>query len=364
MEELGLVGRHVDVDRAVVRAPLAGQAQVERVIDLAALPAVGDDLAAQHLEEQPRAPARRVLLLARDHVARAHHALGVGLAALSDADAAQRRVREVAAVVGVGELHGRPRRVVIRSQLEVDVDRERIDDLARVHLALGIPDALELPEGLHDLGAVLLFEELGALLAVAVLARERAAVADAEVARLLHEVPVALDPVRVAQVEADPRMHAALAEVAVRRALVAVGVVERAQVAQVGPDLRRRNGRVLPAGPVVVPVGRERGGAEAALADLPDRAAVAAFLRRGDDRDALALVAALAGQPRDERVDPRLALLDRVGAELHEQPRLAVVGLGQLLDRVDVHLQVLLVPDEPLVDALEADRLEALDRSP
>ena len=57
-EELGLVRGHVHVDRALALAALARQAEVERVVDLLAAPAVGDGLAAQHLEEDPRAPAR------------------------------------------------------------------------------------------------------------------------------------------------------------------------------------------------------------------------------------------------------------------------------------------------------------------
>ena len=43
-QELRLVRRHVDVHRAVALAALARQAQVERVVDLLALPSVGDDV--------------------------------------------------------------------------------------------------------------------------------------------------------------------------------------------------------------------------------------------------------------------------------------------------------------------------------
>jgi GNAT superfamily N-acetyltransferase len=96
--ELRFHRRHVDLDRAVARAPLAGQAEVESVLDLIRLPAVGDDLALEHLEQQPGAATRRVLLLTRDHVARAHHGRGIGDAALAYPDAAQRVMGEVALV--------------------------------------------------------------------------------------------------------------------------------------------------------------------------------------------------------------------------------------------------------------------------
>jgi hypothetical protein len=38
-QELGLVGRHVDTDRAVGFAALAGQAEIQRVLDVLVAPA-------------------------------------------------------------------------------------------------------------------------------------------------------------------------------------------------------------------------------------------------------------------------------------------------------------------------------------
>src|SRR6185312_595461 len=86
-EELRLVRRHVDGDRAVVLAALALQAEIECLGDRLAAPAVLDDVAAHHLEQQMRAPPRRVHLLARRLEARAHR-LPARRAALADAEAA------------------------------------------------------------------------------------------------------------------------------------------------------------------------------------------------------------------------------------------------------------------------------------
>ncbi len=75
-QELGLHGGHVDLDRAVLLAALAGQAQVQRVADLGGPPARRDrgvGVPLQHLEQQPAPAAGGVLLLAGDHVRRAHH---------------------------------------------------------------------------------------------------------------------------------------------------------------------------------------------------------------------------------------------------------------------------------------------------
>src|SRR6478752_5118330 len=98
-EELGLVGGHVGMRRAVARATLAGEAPLQRVLDRLARPAIGDHLAAQHLGEQPRAAARRVALLARRAVARAHRAAPLG-AALAHADAALELAAEAVADLG------------------------------------------------------------------------------------------------------------------------------------------------------------------------------------------------------------------------------------------------------------------------
>src|SRR5204863_6953728 len=98
-KKLGLERRHVDAHGTVVGAALAREAEIERVVHLPRAPHV--ELAAvQHLPQDPRATPRRVLLLERDLVARAHHvAARIGATALADADAARRRVREAAVVV-------------------------------------------------------------------------------------------------------------------------------------------------------------------------------------------------------------------------------------------------------------------------
>ena len=102
VQRLGLVGRHVDAGRAVRRAALAGQAQVERLVHLVGPPAAGDQRAVDHLLEHPGAAAGGVLLVPGGEVGRAHHAAGAGVVgdALADAGAAVHGVDDRAAVVG------------------------------------------------------------------------------------------------------------------------------------------------------------------------------------------------------------------------------------------------------------------------
>src|SRR5262249_4789645 len=135
---------------------------------------------------EARPATRRVHLLARRHEGRAHDVGAAGRAALADADAAEGRVREVAVVARVGELDLRTPRLVVGAETEVLVDAVRPDDLARIHLPVGVPDRLELLEGPDEVAAVHPRQELRARLAVAVLPRERAAELEHEVAGVLE----------------------------------------------------------------------------------------------------------------------------------------------------------------------------------
>src|SRR5439155_5901765 len=102
--------------------------------------------------QDPSATTRRVLLVARDHVARTHDAAG-GVAALADPDAAQGRMLEAPVVVRVREMRPQLRRRVLRPEAEAVCDPAGVDDLAGIHLPVGIPDRLELAEGLDQFGA-------------------------------------------------------------------------------------------------------------------------------------------------------------------------------------------------------------------
>src|SRR5919108_1173128 len=72
------------------------------------------------------------------------------------------------------------------------------------------------------------------------------------------------------QIEIDPGMDAALAKMAVERAMISVAVEKIAQVAQISADFLRRNRGVLPALPGIA-LSRSKGrGAEPRFADLPN----------------------------------------------------------------------------------------------
>src|SRR6185369_7001463 len=109
-EELGLVGRHVDLHRAFPLARLAGEAEVERLLDLPVAPAAPERIPFQHLEEQAGPAAGRVLLLPGHPVARAHGA-GVLLPAVA---------HPYAALGGAGEAP-----LVVPRELEVGVEARR-----------------------------------------------------------------------------------------------------------------------------------------------------------------------------------------------------------------------------------------------
>jgi hypothetical protein len=274
----------------------------------------------------------------------------VVLAAFADPHAAQGGAGEAAVVVPpkIAETGLHPRRVVGDPQPEVLVGAVGVDHLAGVHLAVRVPDRLEFPERLHQLLAVHLGQQLGARLAVAVLAGERAAHREHQVRGLVDEAAVLLDAGGGDEVEVDPGVDAALAEMAVEGALVAILVEQLAQGAQVIPDPLRRDRGVLPARPGVRLAGHPGGGAQAGLADGPDR-----LLLLGVVEDLARRRARLALECLDQRAGLPLGFLPRLAAEFDQQP---AAPLGQQVDVLRVELLPLHVGDQHVVQPLEADR--------
>ena len=170
-EELGLERGHVDVHGAFAFAALAGQAEVERVLHRLVAPVVRDDFALEHLEQQPGPAARRMFLFARDHVARAHHAM-VEAAALAHSHAPHDGALHPPLVLG--ELEVRRRRPLLEVGAEAEVLGRvvRRHHLAGIHLPLRVPQRLELAERADQVIAEHLRQQRRARLPVAVLAGE------------------------------------------------------------------------------------------------------------------------------------------------------------------------------------------------
>ena len=255
--EFGLVGGHVDVDRAVRQTPFARQAQIERVAHLGGAPPVGHHVALQHLPQQMRAPAGGVLLLAGGLIARAHHP-AAGLAALADAHAAALGLGEVAVVVRIGEQR---QRLSLQRRLmaDVGVQRRRIHHHTGVEHPARIPDVLHAGHQRQPVVAVHPAQHLRAGPAVAVLPGHRPAQRHHQIGGLLDERPVGADAVLGEQIEVDAHVHAALTEVPVGRPGQPVAGHQRVQATQVvGQPVRRHRG-VLPAAPGLGAVGATGG---------------------------------------------------------------------------------------------------------
>ena len=169
------------------------------------------------------------------------------------------------------EAGGEGYRLVVRPEAQVIVDAPRIDHLAGIHASLRIPQRLELAERLHQLRPEHHRQELAARLAVAVLARDRAAVLHHQRSRLAQELAPVRDAARRAQIEVDARVDATVAEVAVDRRAVAEALDQREELAQIIAEAHRIDRGVFPAddriGPLAAEV--ERGGGCAGLANRP-----------------------------------------------------------------------------------------------
>ena len=150
------------------------------------------------------------------------------------------------------------------------MDLVGVDELVGVEAVGGVPETLEGAEGLHELRAEHLGEEDSAGLAVAVFAGEGASVGEGDVGGSLDELAELEDAGAGFEVEVEAHVDAALAEVAVHGAEVAVLLHEGVELAEVGAELRGVDGGVLPALPAGSYVGDEGGGSEAGLADGPD----------------------------------------------------------------------------------------------
>src|SRR6266567_8244717 len=130
-KKLSLVGRHVNVHRAITFASLEGQAQIQRLFYVLIMPSIVYDVAVHHLPEQMCSPARGVHLFPRDHVARTHCVLltfAIFPAALAYPNAPQCCVSEAAVIFWKLEVGGRIPRFVIRTQTQVFVDAIWIHD--------------------------------------------------------------------------------------------------------------------------------------------------------------------------------------------------------------------------------------------
>ena len=133
-------------------------------------------------------------------------------------------------------------------QLEVGLGRTRVDQDARVEDPQRVTDGLGVSEEVQHLGDVHRAQQRRAGTAVAVLTGEGAAVGRDEHGRLVEEASERGRTVALPQTEVDPHVDAAVAEVAVGHTVEAVPGEQRLEVAQVGAQAIRRNGRVLPAG--------------------------------------------------------------------------------------------------------------------
>ena len=184
-EELTLETRDVDADGALGLAGAAFEAEVEHVVDIV----IGETrLAEPPRHRQPqcvRAPARRVFLLPRRHIRRAHRPferLAAGAEAAAHLDGASH-----AAVFAVVEERRRIRCDVAGAVAQVRRHRWCVDDLAGVEEAVRIERPLHRAERLVQHRAEHLLGERAADETVAVLAGEGAAELEHEIGHRVRD---------------------------------------------------------------------------------------------------------------------------------------------------------------------------------
>ena len=271
VQRLRLVGRHVDAGRAVGRAALARQAQVEHVVQRGGPPAVRPEPAADDLLQHPGPPARGVLLLTGRQVGGAHDAARPGVvgAALADSRAPVHGARQVPAVVPVGETQ-----VALvgdgTHRPQIVVHGSGADDDARVEHVVGVEDVLDPRAQRQRLGRVHVRQQLAARPAVAVLAGHGAVVPGRQRRRLAQEPANNLLPSGRPKGK-SMRTWMIRPRNAVRDAVQPVLGQQRLELPQVRAEPLGRHRRVLPAGVGLLALGGARDQPGPVLADPPQR---------------------------------------------------------------------------------------------
>src|SRR5206468_12211582 len=120
------------------------------------------------------------------HVARTHRA-AITSPALTHTNTTLHRPRKAEVIVRKVEVRFRLGRMVIGPIAEILVDAVWPHNFARIHFPVWVPDIFEFLKSMDQLLPEHARQQFGAGLPVAMLARQRAAVADDEVSRFLDE---------------------------------------------------------------------------------------------------------------------------------------------------------------------------------
>ena len=285
------------------------------------------------------------MLLIAGHSERRAHGAGIGTPAPPHSYTPVGRVLQREALIAEVE-----RRLVyrvvrpVRSVLEVGIERERVDQLARVHPLLRVPKRLVFLERTHQLWAEHLAPQLRAPLPVTVLTGQRTAQFDADVRSFVDVGAVGLDAFQRTEVEAAAGVHASIAKVAVPRAGVAEFLPQLADPARVFAEPLWWYGGIFPAFDVGRLARGPRGRSEAGLAHGPHR-----LLFGGSAAD---LDTRVTRRGTYGVLDERLDFVLTECTEFRQHPSAA---LGQPGERFHVHIAHAHIAGEYVVDTLDTN---------
>jgi len=137
--------------------------------------------------------------------------------------------------------------IIASAEAEILVEPIGIDQLARIHLPIGIPKRLELAEGLHQFGPNILGKQFAAGLAISMFAGNRAAIAHDEVGGFFHKFAELPNAFGRFEIVVHAGVDAGMAKVPVKRAVVVMSLHQLAQVAEIGTKLVGTDGGVFEA---------------------------------------------------------------------------------------------------------------------
>src|SRR5207302_5018464 len=143
-------------------------------------------------------------------------------------------------------------------------------DLVGIHLIVRIPSSFELAKSPYQFRPKHLRQQCATRLPISMLAGKRAAVADHEIRSAFHEFPVVANAGFALQIETDPHVDAAMAEVSVESGMIVVFVEKLADIAEIAAHFFRSHRGIVPTFPFRRCPGRRRRCARAGFANLPN----------------------------------------------------------------------------------------------
>ena len=269
VEHFRLVACHVNTCRAVRRARLTRQAQIERLSHFGSVP-VGKKLSARQFFEDAHTPTGHVFLVTGHVIRRAQvealaEPVSATIAHTRTAVNSAGHVPVIVSEVEAASIFSRP----CVGAAQIRIDSIRTDEHPWVENIVRIKKRLDLGKCVNDFLRIHTRKQLAAAAAVTVLTGKRTAIGGDQIGGALHETAIFRQTSLVVKGKIDTDMDAPVAEMPVHQTVQAELVEQGAQIAQIVAKALGGHGGIFPARPRLGVGGSAPAKASAIRADTP-----------------------------------------------------------------------------------------------